>query len=56
MSLQRQFLKYIIPSILSMWIFSLYTMVDGIFVSRGVNESALAAVNLSMPYVDFIFA
>lgn len=39
-----------------MWIFSLYTMVDGIFVSWGVNEHALAAVNLSMPFVNFIFA
>ena len=56
MSLKRQFFKYVIPSVLSMWIFALYTMVDGIFVSWGVNENALAAVNLSMPYVDFIFA
>ena len=56
MSLRRQFFRYILPSILSMWIFSLYTMVDGIFVSWGVNEYALAAVNLSMPFVNFIFA
>ena len=56
MPLRRQFFRYIIPSILSMWIFSLYTMVDGIFVSWGVNENALAAVNLSMPFVSFVFA
>ena len=39
-----------------MWIYSLYTMVDGIFVSHGVGEAALAAVNLAMPYVWFVFA
>ncbi len=39
-----------------MWIYSLYTMVDGIFVSHGVGEAALAAVNLAMPYVWLVFA
>ncbi|WP_235693958.1 MATE family efflux transporter [Clostridioides difficile] len=31
-------------------------MVDGIFVSKGVGELALAAVNISMPFINFIFA
>ncbi|MCS5421090.1 MULTISPECIES: MATE family efflux transporter [Psychrilyobacter] len=48
--------KYAFPSILSMWIFSLYTIVDGIFVGRGVGAEALAAVNLSMPFLNFSFA
>lgn len=39
-----------------MWVFSLYTMADGIFVAHGVGESALAAVNLSMPVTSAIFA
>lgn len=39
-----------------MWVFSLYTMVDGIFVSKGASELALAAVNISMPFINFIFA
>lgn len=56
MSLIRKFFKFVLPSIVAMWIFSLYTMVDGIFVSHGVGEHALAAVNLSMPYVNLIFA
>ena len=55
-SLKKQFFKYLIPSVTAMWIFSLYTMVDGIFVSRGVSETALAAVNISMPFINFIFA
>lgn len=55
-SLKKQFFKYLFPSVTAMWIFSLYTMVDGIFVSRGVSEIALAAVNISMPFINFIFA
>ena len=54
--LLKKFCRFVIPSIISMWIFALYTMVDGIFVARGVGEYALAAVNLSMPYTIFIFS
>lgn len=54
--LLKKFFRFIIPSIISMWIFALYTMVDGIFVAHGVGEYALAAVNLSMPYTIFIFS
>lgn len=39
-----------------MCIFSVYTMVDGIFVGRGVGPEALASVNLSMPFINIIFA
>lgn len=52
----RQFLHFTIPSILSMLAFSLYTMVDGMFVAKGVGEEALAAVNLSSPYNAAMFA
>lgn len=52
----QQFLRYLGPSVAAMWVFSLYTIVDGIFVSKGVSELALASVNISMPFVNFIFA
>lgn len=52
----RQFLRFTVPSILSMLAFSLYTMVDGMFVAKGVGEEALAAVNLSSPYNAAMFA
>ena len=39
-----------------MWVFSIYTMADGIFVARGVGETALAAVNIAMPFINGIFA
>ena len=50
MELRKKFLKFVLPSIASMWAFSLYTMVDGVFVARGVGETAMAAVNLSAPF------
>ena len=40
----KKFLKFIVPSILSMWIFAFYTIVDGFFVAKGVGPEALAAV------------
>lgn len=55
MNLHKKFLKFVLPSIASMWVFSLYTMVDGIFVARGVGERAMAAVNLSMPFTSLVF-
>lgn len=55
-SLRKKFIKYLLPSVAAMWVFSLYTMIDGIFVSRFVGPTALAAVNISMPFVNLIFA
>ena len=55
-SLFKQFLRYLGPSVVAMWVFSLYTIVDGIFVSKGVGELALASVNISMPFINFVFA
>lgn len=54
--LKTQFKKYVIPSVSAMWVFSLYSMVDGMFVSKGVGNEALAAVNISTPYINTIFA
>ena len=56
MNSKKQFLKFVIPSVLSMLIFNLYTMVDGIYVAQIVGETALSAVNISIPYTNFIFA
>lgn len=55
-SLKQDFLRFIIPSIIAQWVFSLYTMVDGIFVARGVSEVALTAVNIAMPFSVGLFS
>lgn len=55
-SLKREFFRYVIPSILAQWVYALYTMMDGMFVARGVNEIALTAVNLANPFIQTMFA
>lgn len=51
----KEFLKYAIPSALAMFISSLYTVIDGIFVGQGVGDSALAAVNIVLPFTVLLF-
>ncbi|MCI8560374.1 MAG: MATE family efflux transporter [Dorea sp.] len=55
-SLKKDFIRFIVPSIAAQWVFTLYTMVDGIFVARGVSETALTAVNIAMPYTMMLFS
>ncbi len=49
-----QIFKLVIPTILMMSFMSLYTIVDGAFVSRFVGTDALSAVNIAYPYVNFV--
>ena len=51
----KEFLKYAVPSALAMFVSSLYTIVDGIFVGQGIGDSALAAVNIVMPFTIMLF-
>lgn len=51
----KQFFKYAVPSALAMFISSLYTVIDGIFVGQGVGDSALAAVNIVLPFTVLLF-
>ena len=55
-SLKSDFLRFIIPSLVAQWVYAFYTMIDGLFVARGVSEMALSAVNIAMPFVTFIFS
>ena len=50
----KNFLHYVIPSVSAMIIFSSYTIIDGIFVSKGVSDLAMAAVNLSLPFINIL--
>ncbi len=52
----RTFFRFAIPSVASMLMYSLYTIIDGIFLAHAVGEYALAAINLVMPYVNAVFA
>ncbi|VVE36340.1 multidrug transporter MatE [Pandoraea horticolens] len=57
-SLLKQFASLAIPTILSGWVYTVYTLIDGIFIGRYVGEQALAALNLVVPllYVPYAFS
>ncbi len=55
-SLKHDFFRFIIPSLIAQWVYALYTMIDGLFVARGVSELALSAVNIAMPFVTLLFS
>ncbi len=45
----KGFLKFVIPSVLSMVFMALYTIIDGIFVAHYSGTNALAAINIVLP-------
>ncbi len=49
-------LKFAFPTMVMMVFMSLYTIVDGIFVSRLVGSNALSAVNIVYPVINLMFA
>lgn len=49
-------LKFALPNIIMMIFFSMYTMVDGVFVSRLIGTSALSAVNIVYPIANIVLA
>ena len=55
-TLRKSFFRNLIPSVTAMWVYSIYTIIDGIFVGKGVGSTALASVNIAMPFVNLIFA
>lgn len=52
----KSLLGYAAPTIAVMLFVSIYTMVDGIFVARYVNATALSAINIFLPIYTVIFA
>ena len=42
-------MKYGLPTMISMLVFSTFGLIDGIFASRGIGEEALAAMNAFIP-------
>lgn len=50
----RNLLRYALPSVVGMLIVGLQTIIDGLFVAKGVGTLGLAAVNLSMPLISVL--
>ena len=55
-NITKIFFKFAIPSIFGMLIVSLEIMIDGMFLGRNVGPLGLAAVNLSMPLINFLMS
>lgn len=47
--------KFVLPTVIMMVFMSLYTIIDGIFVSRLVGGEALAALNIVLPIPSIIW-
>ena len=50
-----QFLRYLVPSVLTMIFLSFYTTIDGFFVSKYADSDALAGINIVIPITCIIF-
>jgi putative MATE family efflux protein len=55
-NLKKDYIRFAVPTVLSLLVFSLYSMVDGIFVGRLIGPQALAAVNLGAPVLNVLFS
>lgn len=55
-NLNKTFLKLAIPSIAGMLFISMQVMIDGLFIGNYVGSNGLAAINLIMPFTDFIMS
>ncbi|WP_304421866.1 MATE family efflux transporter, partial [uncultured Clostridium sp.] len=52
----KLFIKYSIPSVIAMVVFSIYIVVDGIFVGNVIGSKGLSAVNIAMPFFGIAMA
>ena len=54
--LQKQFFKYVLPSMLSFAFTGVYAIVDGWFLGKNMGDMGLAAINIAYPITAFIQA
>lgn len=52
----RLFLHYLIPSMIGMLLMAINILVDGLFVSHGVGDRALAGVNIAVPIYSILLS
>lgn len=53
-SISRVFLKYSLPSVITMVFFGIQSLVDGIVVGNYLGSDALGGVNIIMPFFSFV--
>ncbi|WP_139653569.1 MATE family efflux transporter [Raoultibacter phocaeensis] len=55
-SMVREYLKYIVPTMLTFTLASVYSIVDGVFVGHAVGNAGLAGINVAFPLVALVMA
>lgn len=53
-SLNRLFLKYVIPAVIAMVISGMQSMIDGLFLGRYAGTDSMASVNIAIPYMQLV--
>lgn len=54
--LRPLFLSYLFPAMVGMLLMSVNILVDGIFVSNGIGQTALAAINIAVPIFSILLS
>lgn len=52
--MQKEFKKYVIPSMLTMVLFGFYGIVDGFFIGQVMGDDGLAAINIAWPLLSLL--
>ncbi|ONI40607.1 hypothetical protein AN639_00425 [Candidatus Epulonipiscium fishelsonii] len=53
--INKLFIQFVIPSIISLVISGIQTIIDGIFVGTFIGEVGLASINIAAPFVSILF-
>ena len=54
-AVEKKFGKYVMASMITMFLQSAYSMIDGLFVSNLIGDTALSAVNVAWPVIAMSF-
>lgn len=52
----KEYLKYIVPTMITFTLSGVYSIIDGVFVGHAVGDAGLAGINVAFPLVAFIMA
>ena len=55
-TVEKKFGKYVMASMITMFLQSAYSMIDGLFVSNLIGDTALSAVNVAWPVIAVVTA
>lgn len=54
-AVNRQFWRYVLPTVAAMLVSGLYQVVDGIFIGRHIGADGLAAINVAWPIAGVLY-